>query len=341
MLTTLCFRRFAAVTALILTLASPAFAGEITDATGRTITVPGPVARVAVAGPPAEVLMYVLAPDLMMGWLRQAPNSPFITEQAKKLPAVGGVPPAGRFADVSGVLKASPPPQFILDYGEVEEPYITTAKTVQEKAEIPFALMDGAVDKIPATFRALGKILGREQRAEELAAYADAVLARAAKVAAAHKAKPARVFIARNADGASASLATRHTGDIYDLAGLSNVATTNLITPQQVANWNPDYVIAADARFRESAVGDAWQAVPAIKNHRFYSSPRGPWGWLDHPPSVNKLIGLLWLQAVIYGTPTWPELQAETTKFYKLFYGVEIRPDQVATLLAAPEPAKK
>lgn len=341
MLTALCMRKFAGVAALTLCLSTPVFAGEIRDATGRTLNVATPVQRVAVAGPPAEILMYVLAPDLMMGWMHQAPPSPFISDEAKKLPVVGDIPAFGDFIEISGVLKASPPPQFIIDYGDIDERYVTKAKTVQDKTRIPYAVMDGAIDKIPEVLRAMGKVLGREQRAEELAAYADDVLARAAKVAAAHKNKPVSVYVARSIDGTSTPLATFHTGDIYEFAGLRNVADARGVSPQQVAEWNPDYVIAAEGRFRERTEGDAWQAVPAIRNHRLIASPRGPWGWLDHPPSVNRLIGLLWLQAVMYGSPTWPELQAETAKFYKLFYGADVKPDQVANLLAGPQPEKK
>ena len=45
------------------------FAATATDATGRTIAAPDRVTRVYPAGPPAAVLLYTLAPDLLIGWL--------------------------------------------------------------------------------------------------------------------------------------------------------------------------------------------------------------------------------------------------------------------------------
>ena len=50
------------------------FAATATDATGRTITAPDRVTRVYPAGPPAAMLLYTLAPDLLIGWL--APLGP-------------------------------------------------------------------------------------------------------------------------------------------------------------------------------------------------------------------------------------------------------------------------
>ena len=45
-------------------------AATLTDATGRALAVPEKVARVFPAGPPAAILLYTLAPDLLLGWPR-------------------------------------------------------------------------------------------------------------------------------------------------------------------------------------------------------------------------------------------------------------------------------
>ena len=69
------------------------------DATGRDLTLPAKVERVFPAGPPAAILLYTLAPALLLGWPR--PNRP--EERAFLLPDVGGRSnPAGRVGDVPG-----------------------------------------------------------------------------------------------------------------------------------------------------------------------------------------------------------------------------------------------
>ena len=53
-------------------LLAPRFARAtgVSDATGRTLPIPANVARVFPAGPPAAILLYTLAPDLLLGWPR-------------------------------------------------------------------------------------------------------------------------------------------------------------------------------------------------------------------------------------------------------------------------------
>ncbi len=45
----------------------PAAARSITDAAGRVVEIPNKVERVLAAGPPASVLVYVLAPEKLAG----------------------------------------------------------------------------------------------------------------------------------------------------------------------------------------------------------------------------------------------------------------------------------
>ena len=72
------------------------WAAEIEDATGRRIAVPDRVERVMAAGPPATVVLYVLAPEKMIGWT--APPRP--DEKPFLLPAVRDLPELGRLTGV-------------------------------------------------------------------------------------------------------------------------------------------------------------------------------------------------------------------------------------------------
>jgi hypothetical protein len=54
---------------LLLTLLwSTAQAGEVVDAAGRNVQMPNQIARVLPAGPPAAILLEVLAPDLILDY---------------------------------------------------------------------------------------------------------------------------------------------------------------------------------------------------------------------------------------------------------------------------------
>ncbi len=314
--------------------ASLAFAGEITDATGRTIKVAEPVNRIVAAGPPAEVLLYAFAPEAMVGWARGVPPriASYILPQYAKLPTLGMPAAMGDAPEVSEIMKAKP--QLFIDYGDVDQRYIDIALATQQKTGVPYVLLDGALEKAPESLRTLGKLTGRAARGEELAKYAEDILVRAQKVAAAHAGKPTTVYVARSPDGTDTALPKTHAGDVYDLAGVKNIATERGNLPGQIVAADPDMIIAHDARFRDEAGANAWAGARAVKTGQVIVTPRVPWGANDHPPSVQRLFGLLWLTSAVYGQPTTAELRTEAQKFYKVFFHIDLTPEQVAAITA-------
>src|SRR5215470_20377009 len=69
-----------------------AAAATVTDGAGRAVPVPARVERVFPAGPPAAILLYTLAPELLIGW----PRANTAEERAFLLPDVGARPEVGR-----------------------------------------------------------------------------------------------------------------------------------------------------------------------------------------------------------------------------------------------------
>ena len=73
------------------------------------------------------------------------------------------------------------------------------------------------------------------------------------------------------------------------------------VSIEQVLRWNPDVVITIDPNFYALARSHPmWRELPAIKAGRFYLAPSLPFGWIDFPPSINRLIGLRWLARILY-----------------------------------------
>ena len=56
--------------AAALLASTRARAETVTDGAGRLVPVPAHVARIFPAGPPAAIMLYTLAPDLLLGWTR-------------------------------------------------------------------------------------------------------------------------------------------------------------------------------------------------------------------------------------------------------------------------------
>ena len=78
----------------------------------------------------------------------------------------------------------------------------------------------------------------------------------------------------------------------------------------------------------------AWASVAAVRNNRIHLSPKLPFGWVDFPPSVNRLIGLWWLAKLLYPERFPEDLNERTRDFYKRFYHVDVSDKQLERVLA-------
>ena len=73
------------------------------------------------------------------------------------------------------------------------------------------------------------------------------------------------------------------------------------VSIEQVLLWNPDVIITIDRDFAANVKKDpAWIGVAAAQAGRVHLAPKLPFGWVDFPPSVNRLIGLWWLAKILY-----------------------------------------
>src|SRR5262249_33727096 len=154
-------------------LAAPrARAAEVTDAAGRAIPIPATVARVFPAGPPAAILTYTLAPEILIGWPRA--NRPaeceFMLPDVCARPGVGPLTGRANTANLEAVLALKP--DLILDVGSINPTFVSLAARVQEQTGIPYALLDGRFEAIAPTCRKLGELTHRQSEAETLARYA-------------------------------------------------------------------------------------------------------------------------------------------------------------------------
>ncbi|GLK74791.1 iron ABC transporter substrate-binding protein [Methylopila jiangsuensis] len=338
-------RALALVTAL-LAAACPAAAKVFTDAAGRRVEIPDAPKRVLPAGPPAAVLVYVVAPDLLAGWTRapSADEKPFLRPEVRDLPAYGRLAGRGGTANLEAVLAAKP--DLIVDVGSVDKTYAALADRVQAQTGVPYILIDGALAKSPETLRRLGLALNRETRAGELATYADdALTSVAAGVARIPTEARPRVYYARGPDGLETAPKGSITVESLDAVGAVNVAEggTGLarVSPEQILGWNPDAVVTIDQRFATRAKSDpVWSGIKAVREGRVYAAPAAPFGWLDAPPAVNRLIGLRWLARALYGGAFPGDLRAETKRFYALFYGVALDDARLDDLLPAAGPPR-
>lgn len=323
-----------------------AFAAEparvLTDSAGRKVEVPKRIDRVLAAGFPAAVLIYTLAPDKLIAWSGPlgAGAMGMLPEKYTKLPVVGRVTSA-RNAPSAEAIQALHP-DVILDVGTVDQRFAALADRVQKETGIPYLLYDGSLARTAATYRALGAALGEEVRAEELAKYAERAIAGAGKTLAARNER-LRVYYARGEGGTATAFAGSITAEVMDAVGAENVARREAsgafvpVTVEQVIAWRPDAVIVSDPDLYAAITHEPrWQQVAAIRNGRVYLAPEAPFGWIDEPPGVNRLIGLGWLAGVLAEGKPPADMESVAREFYARFYHVELTAAQLDELLAPP-----
>jgi len=324
-------------------LLAPASAREVIDSAGRKVQVPDRIERVMAAGPPASVLVYVLAPQKLIGWNRKPRPAelPYLAPGVRGLPEVGRLTGRGGTASLEAVLAAKP--DVIVDFGSVNATYVSLADRVQSQTGIPYLLIDGRFDDTAKTLRLLGGILGVDERAEKLAARVQAILDGVDRVAGAvPDAQRPRVYLARRDNGLETGNRGSINTEIIERAGGRNVVDAGGargglvdVSLEQVLKWNPDTIITTDPGFSTAVKGDAtWATVDAVKRGRVYLSPSLPYGWVDAPPSLNRLLGLQWLAGLFFPDRYKIDIRAEAKGFYRLFYGVELTDPLLDRLVA-------
>jgi len=332
---------FALILALCTDAGAQASMRRVADAAGRQVEIPEQVSRVLAAGPPASILLYTLAPEKMIGWVRapSANERAYLQESVRELPEYGRLTGRGGTANLENVLKFKP--DLIIDSGSTSPSYVSLANTVQEQTKIPYLLLDGRLDKTPEVYRMLGALLDRKDRAERLAGYADETLngLRARLAAIPDSARP-RVYYGRAANGLETGLAgsinmevLEHVGAINVAAGAGNGGLAK-VSAEQVLAWNPDVILALDPAFYAAVRTDPlWSSLQAVRDNRIYMAPNLPFAWFDAPPGVNRLMGVRWLLSILYPRQFPEDLRATTRQFYQLFYQVPLSEAQLDALL--------
>ena len=317
------------------------------DAAGRTIELTERTERIYAAGPPASILVFAVAPDKLIGWTsawRDA-ERPFIAQRYADLPTLGRLTGRGNTANVEVVLRAKP--DVIIDYGTVNPTFASLAQRVQQQTGIPYLLLDGDFDRMAEAVTQLGAVTGEEARAQEWVAYIRDTLALIdARLARVPRERRPRVYYGRGPLGLNTGRAGSINVESIERLGAVNVAAEMgrgglvQVSVEQVLLWNPDIVITIDPNFYAAArVHPLWRALPAIEAGRIHLAPGVPFGWIDFPPSINRLIGLRWLARILYPEVFPEDLRPIVRDFYTRCYHQTPTEAQLDLLLRASAPA--
>ncbi len=323
---------------------APQPTGAFVDSTGRAVTVPAKIVKIAVTGPLSQIYILPLAGDMLVGV-----SNAYAEDTAMYLPAyifekteIGQLYGGKGEMDLEALLAAAP--DIVIDIGEQKKTTADDLTALTEQTGIPFIHIDATVATAPETYRTLGKLLGREEKAEELAAWCENTYANISAMMEKVDADNARksllyclgdtgtyVLAEGSFHAETVNMMSRNVAIVEDVV---SSGAGNEVDLEQILVWNPEVIIfAPDSCYETVANMPQWQSITAIAEGQYYKTPYGPYGWLSSPPAVQRYLGMLWLGQLLYPQYTEYDLQEEVTAYYKLFYGCDLTDEMYQNLM--------
>jgi iron complex transport system substrate-binding protein len=233
----------------------------------------------------------------------------------------------------------------IVETGVASPEAAAFADVIQQRTRIPYVVLDGSIQHTPYNLEVVGRMLGVGERGDDLAYYTRmAVDSLRGRLLVTESTSRPLVYYGRGPDGLETGLARSQAMATIDQAGVINVAARlgtgqlTRVTREQIFAWDPAIIIAQQPSFYTALLRDrGWRGLAAVAKKRVYLAPADPFGWIDDPPGVNRIIGLPWLSALFYPDVYQEDLRASVREFYDKFYRVKLNDKQLEALVRRAE----
>ena len=309
---------------------------EFTDDCGRTVTVPENISRIVPTGPLSQIVLFALCPEMFVGLASKwsSDSEGIIPEEFLALPYFGQLYGS---ADLNIESLALAAPQIIIDIGEVKKSTAEDVEALQSQLGIPCVFIESTLESLPETYRKLGALLGLEERAETLASFCEKTYDRTLSIMEQIGDNKAQVICIPGYEELSVLAKGSYHAEIIDLI-CDNAAvveepsgrgTGNSVSMEQLALWDSEYVIFGTKDSYASLETDpAWEHMRAVKEGKCLLVPTQPQNWLGSPPGAQRILGLIWLTAVLYPEYCDFDVKEEVKEFYELFFHCTLSDEQ-------------
>ena len=312
------------------------------DSAGREVEIPVKIERIAVSGQLAQMFVFPLAADSLVGlggrWSEE--SKLYIDEKYLNLPVFGQFYGS---ADMNLEEVIAADPQIIIDVGEKKESIAEDMDLIAEKTGIPTVFIEAGFSDFSSAYIMLGDLLGKENEAKVLADYCSDVYSSAVSVfEKIGEDKKVTVLYITGERGLNVIAHGSFHSQVISMAAvnaavLENPApkgTGNEVSMEQILIWDPDFIIfSPDSAFASAGSDKVWLQLKAVRNGNYYEAPDIPYNWMGFPPSVNTNIGLIWMCETFYPEQFSYDLKEETMKFYKMFYHCELTDEMYESLV--------
>jgi len=136
---------------------------------------------VAPSGAVAQMILYSVAPDCVMGWSSKPDENvlAYFPERFSSLPVFGQFYGKNVNLNIEALIAAEP--QVIIDLGDRKETQKDDMDKIQEQTGIPTIFIEANLDTFPDAYRTLGGLLGEKEQAEAIASYIENTISEASR----------------------------------------------------------------------------------------------------------------------------------------------------------------
>ena len=323
------------------------------DDVGREVTLPVTIDAVSPSGPLAQIVLYSFDPDLFVSISSKydAAQEKYIDSRLLTLPVTGQFYGTKSTMNAEEIMELNKDLNIdlVLDVGQAKSSMVEDLNTIQSTTGVPFAFVtQNKLADIPQSYLTLGSLLGNETRGQELSTYVSDLLAEfntgMAKVG---DNKVSMIYVT-SVEGNSVHMIG--SGDNSYHAEVINYLADNLAGPavtgsglgdeytmEDILTLNPDYIIVeydTNHSYYNAIMNDAaWKTLSAVKNGNVYESPYGPYSWMGNPPSVHRLLSLMWLGNVFYPDVFDYNVEDKVREYYSLFYKYDLTDTELNELM--------
>jgi len=310
----------------------------LTDFAGRTVTIEKPPQRVIVLSSYwAEILCIFKVQDRIVGIGKYIPHDPYIPEEVKKKPVVGS-----NFKGLNWETVASLNPDLIImDWYGGKYKDAETIKKAEELGIPVIALSAKSVEDNIRVVELLGKVFGKEEKAEELANWMRKKLEEIKRIASQIPANKKNVLLisAPKDIGGPVSVYAKGSAwaSIVELVGAHNLAFDRNFNTQWpkldlekvIAYWGDRADVIIVTSFSQERLDKAingikndprWREIRAVKEGHVYGILAGSKGFLDWGPRI--VVGVYQMAGLIY-PEYYPEWKPVAKELLENFYGVK------------------
>jgi iron complex transport system substrate-binding protein len=307
----------------------------ITDMTGRKVTIPLHVNRVAISGTAMTQLAVMLGGNSkIVATVPSIKSNPWYMKIYPKIKTVSV--PFDKEVNIEELIKSKP--DVVVLWSGKEE----LQKKI-EKLGIPVIIIYyDTPEELKKSVTLMGNLLGDKEtkKAAEFCSYYDSNIKRitekTSSISADNKVK---VYYS-----AESPLSTDGNNSIVtswiEMSGGINLAAQNGITGmsqnvpmEDVVKWNPDVIVVRDAPNKDAILKDVrFKDINAVKNNKIYINPKGVNVWCAR--SGDEALQVLWAAKILH--PDMFEdidMNKEVKEFYKTYYSYDVSNEELEDIM--------